>query len=363
MGWKESGGNAGTFSPNAAFVQTVIPVKAGTTYTVTLEWKANHPTSAMLVVGAGIDPNFSPTRLTAELVPLSDPNLKTATSTSQYRLPGSDGTTWLDMDASNLAITNFTPTVGGSALISANADLWTQTAGVNQDLGIVVSGGTFGTGQLIGWKESGGGNGTFSPNAAYLQTTANLVAGTPYTIKLRWKSNFPTGGTIWAAAGPAAPFSPTRLTLRFFPAGSGLSAKTSTQQYSKNSSNGSDWTPVDGSNLVLSVQPVAATSYILTANADLWTANAGINQDLGMFVSGGAYGSGTLIAWKESGGRGGTFSPNAAFIQAVIPLGAATAYIITLEWKANHANSGTIYAGAGNSPTFSPTHLTIWPTN
>ena len=100
--------------------------------------------------------------------------------------------------------------------------------------------------------------------------------------------------------------------------------------------------------------------WVLSANADLFTATAGVNQDLGIFISGGAYGSGTLIAWKESGGYGGTFSPNAAFVQTVIPLAMGVTYTITLEWKANKATSGTIYAAAGSgpAPNYSPTRVT-----
>jgi len=97
---------------------------------------------------------------------------------------------------------------------------------------------------------------------------------------------------------------------------------------------------------------------VLSANADLFTGTVGANQDIGIFISGGAYGSGALVAWKESGGYGGTFSPNAAFVQTVIPLVMGTTYTITLEWKANKATSGTIYAAAGAGPAYSPTRIT-----
>jgi hypothetical protein len=94
----------------------------------------------------------------------------------------------------------------------------------------------------------------------------------------------------------------------------------------------------------------------------LWTANAGVNQDLGIFVSGGAFGSGKLVAWKESGGNAGIFSPNAAFVQTVLPLAAGT-YTVALEWKANHATNGTIFAAAGLGPVYSPTRLTAQVSN
>ena len=83
-------------------------------------------------------------------------------------------------------------------------------------------------------------------------------------------------------------------------------------------------------------------------------------------VSGGAYGTGgQVVAWKESGGFAGTFSPNAAFVQTVLPLAGSTTYTIRLVWKANHATSGTIYAaaGAGPPPYFSPTRLTVQATS
>ena len=55
-----------------------------------------------------------------------------------------------------------------------------------------------------------------------------------------------------------------------------------------------------------------------------------------------------LIAWKESGGFAGTYSPNAAYIQATVPLLSGHAYVVELRWKANRSTpAGTIYAGAG----------------
>src|SRR5437868_10130235 len=144
-------------------------------------------------------------------------------------------------------------------------------AGVNQDVGIFVSGGAFGAGQIVGWKESGGNAGTFSPNAAFAQTVVQFAAATSYTIKLQWKTNHATTGTIRAAAGlgPAPNFSPTRLTLRVFPAAPGIQDAVSTQQYSKSNSSGSDWTPIDSTNLKLTVTPTADSHALRIANADL----------------------------------------------------------------------------------------------
>src|SRR3984893_7942879 len=112
MAWKESGGEAGTFSPNAAEVQTVASLAAGVTYTVRLQWKANHATPGSIFVGAGLAPPmpktllvtyptaFSPTRLTAELIPATNVDLRSAVSTKQYILAGSDECTSDDTDGS-----------------------------------------------------------------------------------------------------------------------------------------------------------------------------------------------------------------------------------------------------------------------
>lgn len=146
-----------------------------------------------------------------------------AVSTSQYFL-NSDGASWKDVDATALILT-IKPLFNCQAVLSANADLWTTIAGFNQDIGIAISGGAYPTvaGQPEAWKESGGSAGTFSPNAAFLETTKPLWAGTTYTIKLVWKSNrampatAPGGGPSLLAAGagpiPAgtATYSPTRL--------------------------------------------------------------------------------------------------------------------------------------------------------
>jgi hypothetical protein len=67
--WKESGGFAGTFSPNAAYVQTVVQLSGGTTYTFSLQWKTNkNAPGATIYAGAGpINTKFSPTSLTVQL--------------------------------------------------------------------------------------------------------------------------------------------------------------------------------------------------------------------------------------------------------------------------------------------------------
>jgi hypothetical protein len=132
-------------------------------------------------------------------------------STQQYTLTSNDGNTWANMDVSGLKLT-ITPSTGVTAVVSGNSDLWTSVIGYNQDLGIWISGGTYGAGQLVAWKESGGMAATNSPSAAYVESALPLQAATTYTITLQWKANRSDPGTIWAGAGAGASFSPTRLT-------------------------------------------------------------------------------------------------------------------------------------------------------
>jgi hypothetical protein len=165
-------------------------------------------------------------------------SLFTAVSHQQYLLANSDGVTWVDMDATNLMIT-FTPRFQCQAIITANADLWTTVAGHNQDIAASVTGGTYGTDKIVGWKESGSVAGAFSPNAAYLETIVTLDYGNTYTIKLKWKANNnATGATIVAGAGPypsgSTTFSPTRLSVKLIPDRVGQTAPVAgvTQQVS-----------------------------------------------------------------------------------------------------------------------------------
>jgi hypothetical protein len=364
LAWKESGGKAGTFSPNAAYVQTVYQVTAGSNYAFTLQWKTNIPEgSGSVFAGAGplaggpLANTFSPTTLTVHTLP-AGANPYTAVSTQQYQFANSNGSTWQDIDASNLKLT-FTPAASSTAIIGGNVDLWTANAGVNQDVGIVISGGAFGAGQLVAWKESGGNAGTFSPNAAFVQTVVSLAAATAYTIKLQWKANIATGGTIYAGAGGGAPFSPTRLTAELIPTGTNPYSAVSTTQYRLAGSNGVTWQDIDATNLKLSFTPAANSYVLLGGNADLWTENATYNQDLGISVSIDG-GSDFVIAWKESGGWAGTFSPNAAFVQDIFAVASGHTYVFKLKWKTNKGQPPGygVRAAAGLGPVFSPTGLT-----
>jgi len=226
-------------------------------------------------------------------------------------------------------------------------------------------------GGIAGWKESGGFAGTFSPNAAYLQTVyQSMTANTPYTVKLQWKSNkqSPATAKIWAGAGPiAGQYSPTSLTLYFIPGG--VQTAWSMQQYSS-SSDGTTWNRVDPEPTIqnrLQTQLFVASSclYLVSANVDLWTSKAGYNQDIGISVTGGNYPTvvGQPEGWKESGGFAGTLSPNAAYVETIIALTPGPTYVITLTWKANKPATGaTIWSGAGPiNGEYSPTRLTLLP--
>jgi len=345
--WKESGGYGGTYSPNAAFVRTTMPMTAGTTYTVKLKWKTNKPEgSAVIFTGAG-QGMYSTTRLSVQL--LSSAASDGVASSTQYRYLGGSG--WASIDASALAL-QYTASTSGTAVISGNADLWTAAAGYNQDLGIFVDN------NLSAWKESGGYAGTYSPNAAFVLATVPLSAGS-HSVDLRFKGNKPTpANTIFAGAGAGPSYSPTTLSLQFVPASQVVDA-VSSNQYVLASSDGSSWNAIDGATLNITVNRTDNCLVTLTGNADLWTSVAGVNQDLGITVAPAdavTYPSG-LIGWKESGGFAGTFSPNAAAVEAIFAMPSGTSYTATLVWKTNKISSGAAYAGAGQAP-YSPTRLT-----
>jgi hypothetical protein len=321
-----------------------------------LVWKIDRAAPGKIWAGAGSP--FSPTRLTAELIPSgSTTTVSSVASTQQDTLTGSDGSGWIPLDGTYLSI-SITPSTNSTAILSGNSDLWTSVAGYNQDIGLWISGGSYGAGQVVARKESGGFAGTFSPNAAYVYTVLPLQSGVAYSAKLVWKTNKADPGRIWAGAGAGSPFSPTRLTAEIIPSASTItvSSAVSTQQYTLANSDGSTWKAVDGT----SITPTGNVNAILSGNTDLWTSSSGYNQDIGLWISGGVYGTGQVVAWKESGGFVGTNSPNAAYVHTVLPLVASTTYSVKLVWKSNKADPGTIWAGAGPiSSAFSPTRLTV----
>jgi hypothetical protein len=370
--WKESGGYAGTFSPNAASVHTILPLKGSSTYTFKLVWKTNKLASgASIFAGGGpIGAAYSPTRMMVQMVPasgspLANPYVTTAVSNKQFLLTGSDGSTWTDLGPSATPSIVFTAANDGMVFVNGNADLWTTMTGFNQDLGIAVQGGAFPTtaGQPELWKESGGYAGTYSPNAAAVSGMLAVSKSVTYTLKLQWKANRGGGGTIVAGAGPIGPaYSPTRLSLWVVPTGGAKMDAVSNGQYVLTSSDGATWSDMDATNLKLLVTPSNNCVATLSANADLWTATVGFNQDLGIQVSStlGTY-TADRVGWKESGGFAGTFSPNAASVQTLFPMNSGITYAVKLVWKANRTASGaSIFAGAGPIGTkYSPTRLTV----
>jgi hypothetical protein len=115
---------------------------------------------------------------------------------------------------------------------------------------------------------------------------------------------------------------------------------------------------MDAGGALSSTIPASTTNNcvaIVGGNADLWTANAGYNQDIAIWVDG------NLVSWKESGGFAGTFSPNAAFVQSVIAVPMNTTPGLILQWKTNidaRASGARIFAGAGPiGPRYSPTRV------
>jgi hypothetical protein len=290
--------------------------------------------------------------------------LYSVASSEQFQVVNPSGSRWADLDTTNVRLA-ITPAVDSDAIISGNADLWTQNAGYNQDLGIRISGGQYPStpGQPEAWKESGGFAGTFSPNAAFVQAVVRLKANTTYLVNLQWKANVPAGGaTIRSGAGAGPPYSQSRLTAQLVPAGTTVIDRVSTQQYQLTGSDGATWQTLDANALAFDYTPSSDGVAVLGGNADLWTSQAGFNQDVGISVSGGLYPStvGQPDAWKESGGFAGTFSPNAAFVQAAVPLKANTTYRVSLQWKTNKPNPATIFAGAGPiGVRYSPTRLNL----
>jgi hypothetical protein len=270
-------------------------------------------------------------------------------------LPNSDGTTWQPMDAA-LSTGTFTPVSNSTELLGANADLFTDTSGINQDIGIFVSD-NGGAPTLVAWKESGGSGGIYSPNAAYLKEIYPMTGGHSYNFSLYWKAGHPASGvTIYAGAGSGNTFpgrSPTSLLAETIAAGGNPYSAVKTNFSSLANSDGSTWQLMDAA-LNVTVPGSDNTNALLGANADLFTDTTGYNQDFGIFVTDSANPSvDTLLAWKESGGFAGVLSPNAAYLQFTYPLASGHSYVFKLKWKAGHPASGvTIYAGAGSGGTF-----------
>ena len=99
----------------------------------------------------------------------------------------------------------------------------------------------------------------------------------------------PPGATIYAGAGPiGTAFSPTRLTAygaahRHHPVGHRGQHGAVHPGQQRRQAPGWRWSPTKLTTTTLS--PSVAEDAVISGNADLWTANAGYNQDIGIFVS------------------------------------------------------------------------------
>jgi hypothetical protein len=201
------------------------------------------------------------------------------------------------------------------------------------------------------WKESGGFGGTFSPNAAFAQGSIPIDANIRYDVALFAKANKADPYPIEIGAGPVAgQYSPTTLTVIVMPTNQGGTSFDYGQLRLANS-DGATWQPMDAATvLVGGAHSSVDCVMILSANSDLWTENWGYNQDLAIVETIGQDPTEHVLAWKESGGYAGAFSPNAAFVEAVVQISANVSYNFALRWKQNKSGPNTIHAGAGPWP-------------
>jgi hypothetical protein len=151
----------------------------------------------------------------------------------------------------------------------------------------------------VSWKEAGGYS-IQAPVPVMVEIPVSLSAGTTYTIKLRWKANQSDPGTLYTGAGPInGAYASTRLIVLPLSVSSSV---VSTKQYTLTNNNGSSWVDLDDPLLSFSYTPSSTCQALLSANADLFVGTFGYNIDLGMVVSGGAYGSEQMVSRTESEG-------------------------------------------------------------
>ena len=313
-------------------------------------------------------------------------NAYSSVTTNQATLANSDGVTWTDLaDSTGSGVSvAVEPPFSATALITASADLFTNTAGINQDLAVAVSPTPVGfSSQQVAWKESGGYT-PYKPNATLVQAVVPLTAGIPYTIKLQWKSNTANSASIFAGAGSSAPYSPTSLDVLLSciagttscPSGStnpplSVSTPNGDGQFVLNGPGGTSWGGVqDGSGdtfPTLTYNDPSSGGFtgqaVVTANADVFSFGGGSvggpNQDIGLFeqVDGGSF---SLIGWEENGGAT-LMNPIAFMVQGTPTLNPGHSYVFELQWKAGSAlaSGQSLRIGAGQSPSFSPTRMTL----
>lgn len=133
-----------------------------------------------------------------------------------------------------------------------------------------------------------------------------------------------------------------------------LVAASSVQQYVLRDNDGRTWVRIDDA-LTLLLTPPAAGPVWLHGYANLLTTHHNLGKQLGIRIAGGAFGSGVVVAWQESGGT--VLAP--VSVQATAQLAAAATYTVELVWKSARAMIGDeqITAGAGGQAPHSPCGL------
>jgi putative transposase len=131
-------------------------------------------------------------------------------------------------------------------------------------------------------------------------------------------------------------------------------ATSSTRRYVLIENDGQTWIALDEA-LTLFLSPTATGSAWLHGYANLLTTNNNLGKQLGMRLSGGAYGEGAIVAWQESGGT--VLAPIS--VQATVLLTESVTYTLELVWKSARAmiKGEEIIAGAGTQTPYSPCGL------
>lgn len=202
LDWQEQ---APARASSPLLLQSSFAMVAGTPYRIALQWKGNTRDNRATIPAGG-----------AHLSLLCSP-ASFLQSSSQSQVPPlarSDGTTWKELDHQHLTL-SLTPSSDVDALLVGESSLWSSQAGIPQDLGIAISGGSY---KGIQVSEENGSTSPSSPNATLVQTILPLKANVPYTVSLQWKAGKATTGTIKAGTGTGTSISPTRLTALLVPA-------------------------------------------------------------------------------------------------------------------------------------------------
>jgi hypothetical protein len=265
--------------------------------------------------------------------------IPTAATAPNALLKGLAATTKVGLQGNGTGFS--TQSIGMGILGKGTGGAWAvvgEAAATGYDLAAI------GTGALL---QASQGSGPPSRTSGFQESVRDVQG-------VQWLSNGATGWYPTQIGG---------LNIGFFSA-------VITTQKSLVSSNGVTWTDMDATNLHLVIVPKFHCQAIVTVNADLFTTVTGVNQDIGVRATSSTAPPGVGLypttagqpeGWKESGAAGGALSPNAAFLQTVLPMRAGLTYNLFVVWKANKPAAGsTIYAGAGPiGSKFSPTRMSV----